>query len=123
MGQSGIGSLLPLSVTDTLQFNLCLPEVDLHRSDLKVYHSVSTYPPIPTGQLLDPAANACSVPPLLVAFILDTSDLPSGQALLWNKDGQKFAVDVGSSAPVKGKGKEREGRTGIVLERWTLRAT
>lgn len=96
--------------------------MDLHRSDLRVYHSVSTYPPIPVGQLSDPTANACAVPPLLVAFILDTSDLPSGQALLWNKDGQKFAVDVGSS-PAKGKGKEREGRTGIVLERWTMRAT
>jgi len=67
---------------------------------------------------LDP----CGIPPLLIAFILDTSDLPSGQALMWNRNGGKVTIDTGLMGTAKGKGKEKERRTGIVLERWTFRA-
>lgn len=98
------------------QFNLNVPEVDLHKSDLHVYRSVSAYPPSPPT----PGSDPCNVPPLLVAFILDTSDLKNGQALMWNREGGKVSIDT--SLLGKGKGKEKERKTGIVLERWTFRA-
>jgi len=69
-----------------------------------------------------PGLNPCAIPPLLIAFILDTSDLPSGQALMWNRNSGRMTIDTGLMGIGKAKGKEREGRTGIVLERWTLRA-
>ncbi|WWD20636.1 hypothetical protein CI109_105112 [Kwoniella shandongensis] len=100
-------------------FNLSLPEIDLHKSDLQIYRSISSYQPYsqPEASPSDP----CAIPPLLVAFILDTSDIPNGQALLWNRNGGKVALDTGLLS-AKGKGKEKETRSGIVLERWTLKA-
>lgn len=90
-----------------------MPESDLHRSDLKLYQTISAYP--------SAAGPSTGIPPLLIAFILDVSDLPSGQALLWNRKGGKVSLDPGLG--VQGKGKEKETRSGIVLERWTFRAT
>ncbi|KAK6906727.1 hypothetical protein I203_100714 [Kwoniella mangroviensis CBS 8507] len=102
-------------------FNLILPEVDLYKSDLQIYRSISSYQPY-TEPGETPSPSSCTVPPLLIAFILDTSDIPSGQALLWNRNGAKVPIDVGLSGKGKGKGKEKESKSGIVLERWTLRA-
>ncbi|TYJ55645.1 hypothetical protein B9479_003677 [Cryptococcus floricola] len=102
-------------------FNLILPEIDLHKTDLQVYRSISTYQPFAPPELPSVSADSCSIPPLLIAFILDTSDVPHGQALLWNRSGGKVALDIGSQS-AKGKGKEKEERLGIVLERWTVRA-
>ncbi|ORY26576.1 autophagy-related protein 13-domain-containing protein [Naematelia encephala] len=106
---------------DLIQFNLTLPEFELHKGDLQVFRNVSNFQPTQAG----PSVDSCSVPPLLVAFILDTSDIPNGQALIWKRNG--FGNGTGSAAsngiPLdKGKGKERE-QSGIVLERWTFRAT
>ena len=99
-------------------FNLTLPEVDLHKSDLQIYRSVSQYPPTRSSGSLP--ADPCTVPPLLVAFILDTSDLPSAQALMWNRASGKLTIDMNA---LNGKGKRKEEqRSGIVLERWTFRA-
>ena len=106
-----------ISLTET-QFNISLPEVELHKSDLQIYRSVSAYPQLSP----QPDSDTCSIPPLLVAFILDTSDLPSGQALIWNRHGGKATIDTGLMGAGAGKGKEKETRTGIVVERWTLRA-
>lgn len=100
------------------QFNLSLPEVDLHNADLQIYRSVSTYNN--PKSFLDES----SIPPLLIAFILDTSDIPNGQALVWNRESGKYTVDnalLASGGP-KGKGKETEQKNGIILERWTIRA-
>ena len=70
-----------------------------------------------------PNTDDYGIPPLLVAFILDTSDLLNGQALVWNREDGKFTLDSGLlSSGGKGKGKDADQRTGIVLERWTLRA-
>jgi autophagy-related protein 13 len=77
---------------------------------------------MPRSSLPAADTDTCTIPPLLVAFILDTSDLPNGQALLWNRDAGKVPIDMGLLGSTKGKGKEKERRTGIVLERWTLRA-
>jgi len=60
------------------------------------------------------------IPSLLVAFILDTSDIPSNQALLWNRPSGRSTLDATRIG--KGKGKEKEARSGIVLERWTFEA-
>ncbi|ORX41078.1 autophagy-related protein 13-domain-containing protein [Kockovaella imperatae] len=84
-------------------FNLTIPDVDLHRADLAIYKSISNYDA------------EYRIPPLLIAFILDTSDLTSGQALMWSKAGAKYTLDPSG----KGKGKAN----GIVLERWTLNAS
>lgn len=115
-----------MGVTD-IQFNLVIPDNDLHKTDLQIYRSISTLPPSRDDG--DPI-----IPPLLVAFILDTSDIPSGQALIWNRQGQgqRVTLDTGLIGS-KGKGKEKEGgqrererdrdeRPGIILERWTFQA-
>ncbi|WWC65350.1 uncharacterized protein I303_107968 [Kwoniella dejecticola CBS 10117] len=100
-------------------FNLILPELAIHKSDLGIYRSISSYQPY-TEVGSTPSPESCTIPPLLIAFILDTSDIPNGQALLWNKGGAKIPIDVGLAG--KGKGKERETRSGIILERWTFSA-
>jgi len=91
------------------QFNLVIPEVDIHKADIQVYKSISTY-----------SAQEDLVPPLLVAFILDTSDIPTSQALIWNRASGKSTLDPSKIG--KGKGKAKESRSGIVLERWTFQA-
>ncbi|KAK4687701.1 autophagy-related protein 13, partial [Tremellales sp. Uapishka_1] len=88
-------------------FNLSLPETDLHKNDLLLYKSISSYSPY------------TPIPPLLVAFILDTSDIPSGQALMWGRTDGRVRLDLGIG---NGKGKERERKNGILLERWTFQA-
>ena len=110
-----IGLMLATCADTCLQFNLTLPEVDVHRNDLKVFQSVSNYPESSGGY---------GIPPLLIAFILDTSDLPNGQAVIWEKDGSRYTIDPAAlvSNGHKGKGKEKDERSGIVLERWTLNA-
>jgi autophagy-related protein 13 len=109
-----VGFNLRLGLTELMvQFNLVMPESDLHRSDLKLYQTISAYP--------SAAGLSTGIPPLLIAFILDVSDLPSGQALLWSRKNGKVSLDAGLG--VQGKGKEKETRLGIVLERWTFRAT
>jgi len=95
--------------TELIQFNITIPDVDIHRSDLHIYKSISSYP-----------SDDGSVPPLLVAFILDTSDIPSNQALLWNRPSGRSTLDTTTMG--KGKGKEKEARSGIILERWTFQA-
>ncbi|WVW80977.1 hypothetical protein I302_102968 [Kwoniella bestiolae CBS 10118] len=102
-------------------FNLILPEVDLYKSDLQIYRSISTYQPY-TESGNTPSPSSCTIPPLLIAFILDTSDIPNGQALLWNRSGTRIPIDVGLAGKGKGKGKEKENKSGIILERWTFRA-
>lgn len=62
-----------------------------------------------------------TIPPLLIAFILDTNDIPAGQTLLWNRDGARVALDP-SLLKQQGHGHGTR-RPGIVLERWTLRVT
>jgi len=104
--------------TDDIQFNLSLPDVELHKAELQVFRTVSAIPPQP-----GPSSDSCGIPPLLIAFILDTSDIPNGQALMWNKHGRKVTIDMNSLGATTAKGKEREARTGIILERWTFRAT
>ncbi|WWC72473.1 uncharacterized protein I206_106435 [Kwoniella pini CBS 10737] len=100
-------------------FNLILPELDVHKADLGIYRSISSYQPYTeAGSTLSP--ESCTIPPLLIAFILDTKDIPNGQALLWHKDGAKIPIDIGLAG--KGKGKEKENRSGIILERWTFTA-
>ena len=94
---------------ELIQFNITIPDVDIHRSDLHIYKSISSYP-----------SDDGSVPPLLVAFILDTSDIPSNQALLWNRPSGRSTLDTTTMG--KGKGKEKEARSGIILERWTFQA-
>ncbi|WVF67999.1 hypothetical protein IAT40_002761 [Kwoniella sp. CBS 6097] len=102
-------------------FNLSLPDTDLYRSDLALYRHVSTFQPYTERGTSTPSPESCTIPPLLIAFILDTSDLPNGQALLWNRDGGKIPLNTNLLGN-KGKGKEKERRAGIVLERWTFRA-
>lgn len=82
-----------------------------------MYKAISTFSASPSGTSDSP------VPPLLVAFILDTSDLPSDQALVWNRESGRATIDT-ATLGVKGKGKERQrgGQSGIVLERWTFEA-
>lgn len=75
-----------------------MPDTDVHKSDLTIYRSVSNY---------------AEVPPLLIAFILDTTDVLPGQGILWNRGdgaGVRVPVDIGK-------------RKGIVLEQWTFRVT
>ena len=93
------------------QFNLTIPEFTLYHPDLHIYRSISTYSEGPS--------HASAIPPLLVAFILDTSDVPNGQALIWNRPGGKVTIDT---SLFNDKAKGGVQRTGIVLERWTLRA-
>jgi len=88
----------------------------LHKTELAIYRLISSYTSPKPGV---EALNGGIVPPLLVAFILDTSDIPNGQALMWNRESGKVTLDTSSIA---GKGKGKEERTGIVLERWTLRS-
>jgi autophagy-related protein 13 len=93
-----------------------MPEFDLHRQDLRTYQSISTYPSPPEG-------SSSAIPPLLIAFILDTSELPSGQALLWNRACGRVTLNAGLSGSGKGKEKETDLKSGIVLERWTFKAS
>ncbi|GMK54442.1 hypothetical protein CspeluHIS016_0110280 [Cutaneotrichosporon spelunceum] len=85
-------------------------------TDLRIYRAVSSYTPLP-----DPptGTSRSTIPPLLIAFILDTNDIPAGQTLLWNRDGARLALDP-SLAKHGGSGTRRPG---IVLERWTLRVS
>lgn len=99
------------------QFNLITPEVDVHKNDLRLYQSVSTFLPLPPTRH---RADTCMIPPLLISFVLDTSDIPNGQALLWNRGGVKVPLDT--TLIGKGKGREKERGGGIVLERWTFQA-
>jgi autophagy-related protein 13 len=101
---------------------LSLVEMDLHKADLAIFKSISNYSN-PRPPFTEPA-NGGIIPPLLVAFILDTSDLPNNQALVWNREGSKVTLDSAALGLGNGKGKAREKdhRTGIVLERWTLQA-
>jgi autophagy-related protein 13 len=92
-----------------VQFNIVIPDVDIHKADIQIYKSISTC-----------SAQGDSIPPLLVAFILDTSDIPSNQALIWNRASGKSTLDT--SRIEKRKGKEKETRSGIILERWTFQA-
>lgn len=96
-----------------MQFNLIIPDIDIHKADLQVYRSISSFDPTPEGDT--------EIPPLLVAFILDTSDIPPSQALLWNRTSGRIPIDTASLGG-KGKGKETDQRSGIVLERWTFQA-
>jgi len=41
---------------------------------------------------------------------------------MWSRAGGKVTIDTGLMGAGKVKGKEKERRTGIVLERWTMRA-
>lgn len=68
--------------------------------------------------------NGGVIPPLLIAFILDISDISNGQALMWNRENSKVTLDTAalSNGNGKSKVKEKDQRTGIVLERWTLQA-
>lgn len=102
----------PLSGQDvlTVQFNIITPEAEIYKADLQLYKSISSYPSTSNG--------GSTVPPLLVAFILDTSELPSNQALMWDRESGRVALDAGRLSG-KGKGKEQRG---IVLERWTFEA-
>lgn len=75
----------------------------MHKADLTIYREISSYN---------------EVPPLMIAFILDTTDIPAGQGIIWN---QRPAGD-GSGASVRipidlGK------RKGIVLEQWTFKCS
>lgn len=116
-------SITSQTPADRAQFNLLLPEIELYKNDLQIYRSISSYPPYTQAELPSASSDTCSIPPLLIAFILDTSDVPNGQALLWNRKGGKVALDLASlSSKMTGKGKVKEERPGIILERWTLRA-
>jgi autophagy-related protein 13 len=90
----------------------------VHKADLSIYRLVSDYPPLaqaPSGE----SASKSTVPPLLIAFILDTNDIPAGQTLMWNRDEQRVALDPCLvHNPAQGARKP-----GIVLERWTFRVT
>ncbi|BEI87430.1 uncharacterized protein CcaverHIS019_0101480 [Cutaneotrichosporon cavernicola] len=98
-------------------FNITVPDTEVHKTDLRIYRAVSSYTPLPDP----PAGASCStIPPLLIAFILDTNDIPVSQTLLWNRDGARFALDP---SLVKQSGGSGTRRPGIVLERWTLRVT
>jgi autophagy-related protein 13 len=95
-----------------VQFNLIIPDIDLHRQELKLYQTISGY----SSQL----GASPGIPPLLIAIVLDTSDIPSGQALIWNRLKGKVTLDT--SLAGKRKGREQELKSGIVLERWTYKA-
>ena len=90
----------------------------MYKNELQIYRAVSTYAPIPGPS----SGDNCTVPPLLVALVLDTSDIPPGQTLMWERGRGRHPLDLGVSAPRRGKGKEKDERSGIILERWTLRA-
>ncbi|OCF31732.1 hypothetical protein I316_06539 [Kwoniella heveanensis BCC8398] len=120
-GSSGPGQASASEKKQDKWFNLSLPDTDLYRSDLALYRHVSSYQPYSEQGISTPSPESCTIPPLLIAFILDASDLPSGQALLWNRDGAKIPLNTNLLGN-KGKGKEKERRTGIILEKWTLRA-
>lgn len=78
---------------------------------------MSEYPPLPKA-LAAAGASRSTVPPLLIAFILDTNDIPAGQTLTWNRGGQRVAIDPCLvHNPAGGR------KPGIVLERWTFRVT
>ncbi|KAL7425228.1 autophagy protein 13 [Cryptotrichosporon argae] len=89
-------------------FNVGIHECDVHRADLQIYRSLSSY---------SPAAGA-PVPPLLIAFILDTSDIPAGQTLTWTSGGRRLRLDPGAVR----RGTGGRAGAGIVLERWTFSA-
>ncbi|WVQ95559.1 hypothetical protein IAU59_002656 [Kwoniella sp. CBS 9459] len=120
-GPTGSGQQSSSEKKQDKWFNLSLPDTDLYRSDLALYRHVSSFQPYTERGTSTPSPESCTIPPLLIAFILDTSDLPNGQALLWNRDGGKIPLNTNLLGN-KGKGKEKEKRSGIVLERWTFRA-
>jgi hypothetical protein len=103
------------------QFNLPLPDPEIFRPDLEAYRSLSLSYPATTS------APYAIVPPLLIAFILDVSDLPAKHALAYRRNGgrsQGGVVDVGGGVerldlPSSGTGKDGKPK---VLERWTLRS-
>lgn len=102
-------------------FNLVTPDIDVHKEDLQVYRSVSSIEHRRPGQH---AKGGTAIPPLLVAFVLDTSDIPGGQALLWNRtdgDGNGAQGTRVPLDPVLGR-QAGEKRSGIILERWTFQA-
>ncbi|TXT03869.1 hypothetical protein VHUM_04292 [Vanrija humicola] len=100
-------------------FNLTIPDTDVHKRDLAIYRSVSTsHPPNPSPDTTAGESRS-TVPPLLISLILDTNDIPPGQTLLWNRDGQRVALDPTLVRPAA----QPQRRPGIVLERWTFRAT
>lgn len=75
----------------------------MHKADLTIYRQISTFN---------------EVPPLMLAFILDTTDIPPGLGIIWNQrpagNGSGAAVRV----PIDvGK------RKGIVLEQWTFKCS
>jgi len=101
-----------------VQFNLSIPDTEVHKADLSIYRLVSEYPPLPSPPPGESSSRS-TVPPLLIAFILDTNDIPAGQTLTWNRDGQRVALDPCLvHSPAHGARKP-----GVVLERWTFRVT
>lgn len=91
-------------------FNIPLPDHELFRADLLAYRELS---------LLTPT----SIPPLLIAFTLDLSDVAPNDAVVYvrDEDGMRFKVDVTRSA--SGPRATSARPTGIVLERWILSAS
>ena len=139
-GGSGSGANDKDKVKQDKWFNLVTPDIDVHKDDLQIYRAVSSYP-IDTRRAGHGYGNGrgigeSTIPPLLVAFVLDTSDIPSGQALLWNRSdsaggavgnagqgqasGMRVPLDplLGRHAGAVGG----EKRSGIILERWTFQA-
>lgn len=132
---AGVGAAeKDMQVKQDRWFNLVTPDLDVHKEDLQLYRAVSSFPIATPIHAPRGAVGECTIPPLLVAFVLDTSDIPSGQALLWNRtDGEGGNGGTGPGIPgarvpldpLLGRqagGKEGERRSGIVLERWTFQA-
>lgn len=97
-------------------FNIPLPDHELFRTDLLAYRDLSVV-----------LAPGTSPPPLLIAFTLDLSDVPPTDAVVYvREDGMRFKVDVtrgGGGGGAAGLASRSSRPTGIVLERWVLRAT
>lgn len=99
-------------------FNITIPDTDVHKGDLTIYRSISAYPPLPRAPPGEGTSRS-TIPPLLIAFILDTNDIPAGQTLMWSRDGVRVSLDpCRGHAPTAGA-----KRPGIVLEQWTFRVT
>ena len=104
--------------TTHYQFNLNTPEADVDKADLQMYRYLSAYSlPKPNA----PLANGGVIPPLLVAFVLDTSDIHHRQALMWNQGCGKVAIDTNLLNKGKNGDQDKQQNMGIVLERWTIR--
>lgn len=88
--------------------------MDTYKEDLDAYRAVSRFSPFGSPRAHE---HSSTVPPLLIAFILDTRDIPNGQTLTWIRNGSRVTLDV------KGKGKSKKSRVGgIMLERWVFKA-